>query len=291
MGWERRQRGSQYYYRHTRVGGKPRSLYLGKGVIGALAAYQDLQHRQMKLAAHTAKLALKAKLAELDRSWAATWKQVRNLASAILVQSGWYRHRGQWRKVMGKPRTRKPEYRPATPQEAANCNAWLEELTSKANSGDAQALAQLRAFLDENPAVWQTIGDLNRITQNHWISLLVGQNVLCRESVTRSINAWKNQLFGPDATPTEKILAETAAVARLALAHAEFLATEPGATVQIASFRTKRLDSALHRLNATLKLLAQVQTARENAPAPTSDPAVGMPRLYIPSRKRTKKAA
>lgn len=48
----------------------------------------------------------------------------------------------------------------------------LDVIIRKANEGDPKALAKLRTFLDENPQVWQHVGDLARTAEKAWITLI-----------------------------------------------------------------------------------------------------------------------
>lgn len=188
---------------------------------------------------------------------------------------------------MQKPRTRKSKPRPAAPAEADALRTRLATLTERANAGDTVALAELRAFLDDHPEVWQQVGDLNRLSIRYWSSLLSGGNALQRESIGRYIEQWKAELAGPAATRAEQALIDTAAVAKLAVAHAECAAASSSESLDAAVFKVKRLDSGVRRLNSTLKLLIQVRSAHPAGLVPTAPspagPRAGRPRLRLVS--------
>jgi hypothetical protein len=188
---------------------------------------------------------------------------------------------------MEKPRTRHDKPHTDTP-DADPLRAELAALAKQANAGDPAARAGLRRLLDEHPGVWRALGDLNRLSLAAWTERIAGGDVLGKESMTRFVDEWKRELAGPDPTPAERALADVAAVARLALAHAEFGAAGANDAVAMAAFKARRLDSALHRLTATLRLLAQVRAARHGGGlTPASPPAAaGLPRPYAPQNER-----
>jgi hypothetical protein len=287
VGWETRQRGGRYYYQCVRVGGKPRRLYWGAGLLGQIHERLDLQIRRARQAERDARRTFRQRLAEQDRVWAEVWAWARAVAAAELLSAGWYYHHGEWRVAMERPRSRQTNTEPVA-EDANPLRAELAALAKKANAGDPAARAGLRRLLDEHPQVWRALGDLNRLSMAGWTERIAGGDVLGKESMTRFVDEWKRELAGPDPTPAERALADVAAVARLALAHAEFGAAGPNDAVPVAAFRARRLDSALYRLTATLRLLAQVRSARHGGGlTPASPPAAaGMPRPYAPPHER-----
>lgn len=283
MGWERRRNGL-YYYRPVRIGGRPRRIYLGKGDIGRIHELLDRCEQREKLAAAQAHNRQLAEAVELDGQWSVIWQWVRALASAYLLRAGLYRHHGEWRRMMSKPRTRQKKPKAANANEAADLRARLVALNERANTGDPVAVAELGAFLDRHPEVWQTVGDLARLSAASWTAVLSGKDALTGESIRRFVADWKTRLVGPDASQTELAMADAAAVARLALTHAESMATAGNAPLKVAEFAVKRLDAALRRYNTTLKLLAQVQAVGTPQTGSRGSEAKA-PRLYVPPGK------
>ncbi len=284
-GWETRQRGGVYYYRPVRIGGQPRRIYLGTGAVGRVHELLDRRDRRDRAAAAAKRGDAARRAQECGRLGRRGWALARTLAHAGMVLSGWYSHRGEWRRVMAAPRSRQTKSRPATPAEATDLGARLAALAARANA-DPAGLADLRAFLDDHPEVWRQAGDLNRASADRWTDLLACGNALYKESVTRFVADWKGRLGGADPTPTETALVDAAAAARLAMAHAEAQATAPAASLAQAGFQVKQLDAATRRYAAALKLLAQVRAADPRGLTPVVTPAAGLPRLHVPPGRR-----
>lgn len=101
MGWERRGTGT-YYYGKERIGGTVRSIYLGTGAAGALAAEYAEDARMLRdfdrahlTEARYAVAQAEALLVELD---AATDAAV----AGTLIGMGYRQHdRGEWRRRRG----------------------------------------------------------------------------------------------------------------------------------------------------------------------------------------------
>jgi hypothetical protein len=103
MAWETRQRGTRYYTRSRKVGGRVVREYVGRGIVGELAAREDEARRQQRTEALARRReerrrdeeesrALRDLVASLD-ALAAT------LTAATLGAAGYHRHdRGQWRR-------------------------------------------------------------------------------------------------------------------------------------------------------------------------------------------------
>src|SRR5262245_20210786 len=125
---------------------------------------------------------------------------------------------------------------------------WFRELVAGANAGDREALAGLRAFLDDHPEVWRRAGDLTALAERAWAELIGGANALFAESLARSVAALKESLAGPDPTSLEVLLVGQVVVAWLAAQHGEAHAADPsaGSPGQLA-LRLRRAESGLRR--------------------------------------------
>lgn len=91
MAWERRKRGSWYYTRSRRVGGRVVRDYLGCGLLGQLAAENDEEARQVRREEREGPLAVEAALATLSPALDA-------LLVSTLEGAGYHRHKGEWRR-------------------------------------------------------------------------------------------------------------------------------------------------------------------------------------------------
>lgn len=285
MAWEPRGNG-QYWYKPARLNGQPRKIYLGTGVFGRAHEVLERQHQRRRQEARELYRTLKLQAAEADAAWQQIWSLARGLAASSMVLAGWYNHRGEWRKVMEKARKRQnrvPSVLPASTESKPESQLQFESLTARANAGEPGARTELQRFLEAHPVVWQTLGDLTRASVLLWTQRLMPTDAGYGESIARNLEEWKKELLGPDATPTERALADVAVSAKLALSYAESQAEAKNTTLQAVRWNAKRLDMAQHRLNRTLKMLAQVQMARRTQQEETSGSEVKpvKPRLHV----------
>ena len=98
--------GRKYYYRHRRVGGRPRTVYVGAAGSRAaeLAAADDDLRRLQQEAAARERHAEQARQREVEGPLVRLCAVSDVLTRAALLASGFHRHhRGQWR------RRREPE--------------------------------------------------------------------------------------------------------------------------------------------------------------------------------------
>ena len=104
-GWERRGKAF-YYYRMTRIGGKPRRVYVGSGRLGRLHELLDRRDERVRLAVRAARDREQKQLAEADHRRVEVLHLARLIFDAQMVATGHYLHGGQWRRVLGRPKTR-----------------------------------------------------------------------------------------------------------------------------------------------------------------------------------------
>jgi len=97
MSWERR-KGSSYYYRGIREGGRVRKIYFGGGPEAAAAARVDAERRAQEQAERTEW----AEVEQLDAQIDQMCRAVQRLMTAVLYGAGFHQHaRGAWRKRRG----------------------------------------------------------------------------------------------------------------------------------------------------------------------------------------------
>jgi hypothetical protein len=73
----------------------------------------------------------------------------------------------------------------------------FEELIRQANEGSETALEQLRRVLDQQPQIWQKIGDMGGHALQSLYRLISGGNKLVMESLERRTDEMRRQLEGP----------------------------------------------------------------------------------------------
>ena len=72
----------------------------------------------------------------------------------------------------------------------------IRDLNRRANGGDAEALAELRNLLEENPRIGKQVVDLQKHAELALIRLASGGDALAAESMYRTVAALKRELGG-----------------------------------------------------------------------------------------------
>ena len=90
--------GHRYYYRSKRVGGKVKTTYFGAGEPASLMAQID-QFERLERAAERWAEREKREESDAEEKAVADWfDQVQAVADAAMVEAGFHKHRGQWRR-------------------------------------------------------------------------------------------------------------------------------------------------------------------------------------------------
>jgi hypothetical protein len=240
MGWARRG-NYEYYYDVRRIGRKVVTRYVGRGPAAHSVA-QDVEARK----------AVRQRLRERRQRWQQTaellksyHKECSQLTVQHLIAHGYYQHHNTWRKrmrVKGEP---------------PPCNvsqADLDEVVLAANGGNQEALARLREILDDNPAIWQRVGDLGHHVENLLLDMVAGSNTLLRESLERKIADMKRDLVGERPNVLEEMVAHRIIVCWLELQYADASHPEPSGSLAQGRFQLQRKESAQRRLQQALKI-------------------------------------
>lgn len=103
MAWETRSRGGAYYTRSRRVGGRVVREYVGRGLIGELAAREDATRREARRATQAAAREQRQREREADRQLrelvATIDRRAAILTAITLTAAGYHRpKRGIWRR-------------------------------------------------------------------------------------------------------------------------------------------------------------------------------------------------
>ena len=91
----------RYYYRRRRVNGRSQGKYIGGGLIGELAAIEDLQRRQAREQVDSARRAEQQSQSLADKPLRGTNQLATLLLRSVLLGTGAYRQhdRGKWRHI------------------------------------------------------------------------------------------------------------------------------------------------------------------------------------------------
>lgn len=218
-----------------------------------------------------------------------------SVLSWSLSGSGWHPH---WRRsmtcVIGWQSWRSPNFcyeafmsttdnsdrEAASPELAQHLRKQLERLNDRANAGEAGALAELEEFLKGHPEVLAVAGDLARHAEKVWIDIVVGTDSFTRVAVTSQVEHLKAELAGPDPSPLERLLADHVVMAHLAERQAELSAAQTDGSIQQASFRLKKAESAQRRFLAATKSLATLRALQPRVTRPND-----RLRIFDPERK------
>jgi hypothetical protein len=102
MAWETRARGGRYYTRSRKVGGRVVREYVGRGLVGELAAREDAARRAARETAAEARRRDRLTARALGDLVAGLDALADDLTSATLAAAGYHRHdRGAWRRRRG----------------------------------------------------------------------------------------------------------------------------------------------------------------------------------------------
>ncbi len=99
MAWETRARGTKYYTRSRKVGGRVLREYVGGGRAGKQAARADAQERAARRAEAAARHVEREEVGEAEAQLADLGEASDLLVRAALLAAGYHQHhRGEWRK-------------------------------------------------------------------------------------------------------------------------------------------------------------------------------------------------
>ena len=99
MAWERRARGTAYYTRSRKVGGRVLREYVGTGRTGASAAARDAEKRAAERQESQARSELCSRLSAAEDLTDQFCAAAEKLLRATLTLAGFHQHhRGDWRR-------------------------------------------------------------------------------------------------------------------------------------------------------------------------------------------------
>ncbi|MEQ8788444.1 MAG: hypothetical protein RIC55_19190 [Pirellulaceae bacterium] len=144
---------------------------------------------------------------------------------------------------------------PGDGNQSPNGNDDFRLLVERANGGDAEANKRLREILDNNPEVWQKIGDLAAHARLTLIRLIAGGDQLLFEATQRAAQEMEAELLGDDPTRMEQMLAERVIACWLQLQYADTVSVTVEDNLSQAKFWSQERDRAHRRYLTAVKAL------------------------------------
>lgn len=144
----------------------------------------------------------------------------------------------------------------------------MTPVLAAADAGDDVAMAELRAFFDHNPAIWQQFSAFMGDAESVCIESLAPGGRIEQEVWRKRLDDLRSELLEPTSSPLEKMLVDRIAMTWLYVQQAELqcsLGLGTG-TLQQGSHNERRLDRAQARYLAAVKALAQVRRLQRHQP-------------------------
>ena len=138
-------------------------------------------------------------------------------------------------------------------------HAEFKLLVDQANGGDRNALEALRRLLDDNPQIWQRVGDLAVHAELALISLVAGADNLMAESLKRSLEDLRAQLGADSASPLERMAIGRVVACWLQLQHVDVLTDKATPGSHAAKFLLQRQAQADRAYHAAIKSLTSIR--------------------------------
>jgi hypothetical protein len=170
--------------------------------------------------------------------------------------------------------------------QAGGTHADLATLRRHANQGNPKAQAQLKSWLDKNPDVCRTIGDLAHHAQMEFIRLVTKGDFLFTEAIRRRADEMRRELLGTFPTPLELLATERVVAAWLQTQHVEGQIALSDEEIPKAKFWLQRQLQANRLLHAATKSLLLIRELLPPAAAPAALAANGTATTKINGKSR-----
>jgi hypothetical protein len=126
----------------------------------------------------------------------------------------------------------------------------------------------LRRTLAEHPELWKHFGDLALQSQEAWLQLIAGKDLLLSETLRLHLDAIRTELAGPKPSPLDPLLIDRVLATHVQVLYFEAMeTTDPTAeNMRVARYRMDRRDQAHRQFLSAVKMLAMVRNlvARTN---------------------------
>ena len=253
---KRRTTGARFYYRAKRTGGRVVKDYCGSladPVVSFLARRDRLSKAEQQAryeadaeercaydAIEVYLIALERQLHQVLQTW------IRR-PTGRRPQPGHSRCLKQGVRAMGNTQRRQPLTRDE-----------FDELVKRAETGDADALSELRTLMRADAATWRRFGDLTEHVKLAFLGLMVQGNVVARESLTVQLEELTRELRQGNQSPIRKLLVDQVLILWLDVHYQQTLAAEPREGKTDVDFLDRRLAKVRKRYVAALESLAKM---------------------------------
>jgi hypothetical protein len=138
--------------------------------------------------------------------------------------------------------------------------AEFKSLVKMANAGDAMALVDLRRTLDDNPVIWQRLGDMGAYAQRALIEAIAGGDKLLFESITRAADELRATLQETNPSKLEELAIDRIVACWLEMRWIDAKhSSTSDATLPQARFNLRLKDSAARRYEAAVRSLVLIR--------------------------------
>jgi len=154
-------------------------------------------------------------------------------------------------------------------------------LVQAANNGDAKAQSRLRSVLEENPVIWQQLGDLAQHAEKALLMLVAGPDALARESIARKLQELRDELTSPSPTALERLAVDRIVTLHLQL---QYVDTLFGGSLEASAKQRNQVvrwqDQVNRRYNLAVKSLLDIRRLSPYKSKPV-EPASSRPELRV----------
>jgi hypothetical protein len=174
--------------------------------------------------------------------------------------------------------------KPMTRLAALSAKERVADLLNRSQEGDEKAVAEARSLLEQDPALWDGIGQLASTAIISWVRAVIGKKTIASEGVHRQLRILRDELGGPDPSPLERLCIQRVQMTWVQLWSAEALYAQNMANYSLAQhdFHQRRISMSQKRYLAAIRALATVR--RLLLPRP---PAVSIAQMNVGQHQTT----
>lgn len=247
------------YYRSRRVGHRVHRDYVGRGEVGIIAERIDRCLRRERKRQQAELRRIRMALQKLLATWFRWERVVRMAIRAHLLVRGFYQHhRHEWRRRSMTTTSDSPAtIRLPT---SGTTETEIHQLVDDANRGDVAALAAVRAHLQRNPHVVESVLNLEFQCRDQALDLICEKNSVVREALLVKMGQLELDIGGPNPSVGIFLASKRVSIAWLALHAADLLCETQFATGAVPKRWLDYRESAERRYLAALKCLEGVRS-------------------------------